>query len=109
MCFDVDLCILRKTEATTCLLYLQLYPICTYMYSDSGIQHLPQSASLTLADPSAGLEALRNDHNSILNGLMGSMKATEERSELVEEKAGLIQKSLDTIELGLGEAQVRTR
>ena len=34
------------------------------------------------------------------------MKATEERSELVEEKAGLIQKSLDTIELGLGEAQV---
>ncbi|XP_043220116.1 kinesin light chain-like isoform X5 [Amphibalanus amphitrite] len=53
-----------------------------------------------------GLEALRNDHNSILNGLVGSMKATEERSELVEEKAGLIQKSLDTIELGLGEAQV---
>ena len=35
------------------------------------------------------------------------MKAAEERSELVEEKAGLIQKSLDTIELGLGEAQVR--
>jgi len=53
-----------------------------------------------------GLEALRNDHNSILTGLVGSMKATEERSELVEEKAGLIQKSLDTIELGLGEAQV---
>lgn len=56
-----------------------------------------------------GLEALKNEHNSILNGIVASLKATKIEkvdSNLMEEKAGIVQKSLDMIELGLGEAQV---
>jgi kinesin light chain len=62
-----------------------------------------------------GLEALKNEHNSILHGLdasgTGSQPPSLQQSErsdgnVVEEKAGLVQKSLDMIELGLGEAQV---
>nr|CAG4648558.1 EOG090X03K5 [Polyphemus pediculus] len=58
---------------------------------------------------SQGLEALRAEHQSILQGLNGSLKAaTQEKldSNVIEEKANLIKKSLDMIELGLGEAQV---
>ena len=68
-----------------------------------------------------GLEALKNEHNSILNGLTSSLElavnavekaqqAVQQQngdSSVVEEKTGLVQKSLDMIELGLGEAQVR--
>jgi kinesin light chain len=78
-----------------------------------------------------GLEALKNEHNSILNGLTSSLElavSVVERAQqavqqqnvssggvtsgvvgdasVVEEKKGLVQKSLDMIELGLGEAQV---
>ncbi|GAB6020507.1 Kinesin light chain 3 [Chamberlinius hualienensis] len=56
-----------------------------------------------------GLEALKNEHNSILNGIVASLKAAKIEkvdSNLMEEKAGIVQKSLDMIELGLGEAQV---
>ncbi|KAJ8869486.1 hypothetical protein PR048_028477 [Dryococelus australis] len=54
-----------------------------------------------------GLEALKNEHNSILNGLTSSLELAAERAHnVVEEKQGLVQKSLDMIELGLGEAQV---
>nr|CAD7443297.1 unnamed protein product [Timema bartmani] len=56
-----------------------------------------------------GLEALKNEHNSILNGLTSSLELASERAQqvsVVEEKTGLVQKSLDMIELGLGEAQV---
>lgn len=49
-----------------------------------------------------GLEALKNEITSILNGLASSL-------EPADEKAGLVRNFLDTIELGLGEAQVRTR
>nr|CAG4646135.1 EOG090X03K5 [Macrothrix elegans] len=58
---------------------------------------------------SQGLEALRAEHQSILQGLNGSLKAANQEkldSNVIEEKAGLIKKSLDMIELGLGEAQV---
>lgn len=58
---------------------------------------------------SQGLEALRAEHQSILQGLTGSMKAANQEkldTNVIEEKAGLIKKSLDMIELGLGEAQV---
>ena len=80
-----------------------------------------------------GLEALKNEHNSILNGLTSSLElavsavekaqqAVQQQSvnssgvssggvgdaSVVEEKTGLVQKSLEMIELGLGEAQVRT-
>jgi kinesin light chain len=57
---------------------------------------------------SQGLEALRAEHQSILQGLNGSLKAaTQEKldANVIEEKANLIQKSLDMIDLGLGEAQ----
>ncbi|XP_073982469.1 kinesin light chain isoform X3 [Rhodnius prolixus] len=70
-----------------------------------------------------GLEALKNEHNSILNGLSaGSLELTVsavERAQLavqaaahnaeasvLNERQCLVQKSLDMIELGLGEAQV---
>ncbi|GLH11726.1 Kinesin light chain [Gryllus bimaculatus] len=92
-----------------------------------------------------GLEALRNEHNSILNGLTSSLELAVQAAKqqqqqqqhlqqqqlqqqqqqqqgggggggdqppqvdaaaVVEEKKGLVQKSLDMIELGLGEAQV---
>ncbi|XP_069674080.1 kinesin light chain isoform X1 [Periplaneta americana] len=78
-----------------------------------------------------GLEALKNEHNSILNGLTSSLElavsAVEKAQQavqqqnvgsggvtsggtgdasVVEEKTGLVQKSLEMIELGLGEAQV---
>jgi kinesin light chain len=74
-----------------------------------------------------GLEALKNEHNSILNGLTSSLELTVSAvvqqtnvnsggvtsggvgdSSVVEEKKGLVQKSLDMIDLGLGEAQVGT-
>lgn len=56
-----------------------------------------------------GLEALRNEHNSILNGLMSSLKAVQQEKgdgNLMEEKASLVRKNLESIELSLGEAQV---
>lgn len=58
-----------------------------------------------------GLEALKNEHNSILNGLTSSLELTVSNvnsgdCSVVEEKKGLVQKSLDMIDLGLGEAQV---
>lgn len=58
---------------------------------------------------SQGLEALRAEHQSILQGLNGSLKAaTQEKLDVnvIEEKTNLIQKSIDMIDLGLGEAQV---
>lgn len=53
-----------------------------------------------------GLEALKNEHNSILNGLSAAA-ASETHQPLGTEKVGILRQSLDTIELGLGEAQVR--
>ncbi|XP_014239704.1 kinesin light chain isoform X6 [Cimex lectularius] len=64
-----------------------------------------------------GLEALKNEHNSILNSLSaGSLELTVsavERAQqavqdasVLNERQSLVQKSLDMIELGLGEAQV---
>ena len=55
-----------------------------------------------------GLEALRNEHTSILTGLNSSLAAAHHQvdSNVISEKAGIIQKSLDQIELGLSEAQV---
>lgn len=62
-----------------------------------------------------GLEALRNENNSILTGLTSSLTAIRAEAaendpnlRLMEEKAAIIQKCIDSIELGLGEAQVMT-
>ncbi|XP_054259653.1 kinesin light chain-like isoform X2 [Macrosteles quadrilineatus] len=66
-----------------------------------------------------GLEALKNEHNSILGGLTAAsveltVSAVERaqaavqsaEATVIQEKQGIVQKSLDMIELGLGEAQV---
>ncbi|RXM90889.1 Kinesin light chain 1 [Acipenser ruthenus] len=58
-----------------------------------------------------GLETLKNEHNSILSTLLGSVQSLEkergsQEASSVQEKTGLLRKSLDSIELGLGEAQV---
>lgn len=60
------------------------------------------------------LEALKNENRSILSGLMSSLTAIKAEADasdpnvkLREEKASIIQKCVESIELGLGEAQVR--
>lgn len=56
-----------------------------------------------------GLEALKNEHNSILKGLLSSLQVVKNEkgsSNLTEEKSSLLNKSLEMIDLGLGEAQV---
>jgi kinesin light chain len=60
-----------------------------------------------------GLEALKNEHNSILHGIDGTAgsqpSSLQSEQNVVEEKSTLVQKSLEMIELGLGEAQVGNR
>lgn len=60
-----------------------------------------------------GLEALKNENHSILSGLLASLQVVRDTTKpgdantrLMEEKASIVQKSIETIELGLGEAQV---
>ncbi|XP_035256697.1 kinesin light chain 1-like isoform X1 [Anguilla rostrata] len=55
-----------------------------------------------------GLEALKTEHNSILHSLLETIKCLkkDEEASLVHEKSGLLHKSVEMIELGLGEAQV---
>ncbi|XP_071832723.1 kinesin light chain-like isoform X3 [Apostichopus japonicus] len=56
-----------------------------------------------------GLEQLKNEHNDILNSLYQSLKMVKKDkgdSNLVEEKTRMIEKSLESLELGLGEAKV---
>ena len=56
-----------------------------------------------------GLEALKQEHHSILEGLLGTLRCLKQDEEgvLVEEKSHMIRKSLEMLELGLSEAQVR--
>ncbi|XP_061843450.1 kinesin light chain 1 isoform X4 [Nerophis lumbriciformis] len=55
-----------------------------------------------------GLDALKQEHHSILEGLLGTLRCLkqDEESVLVEEKSHMIRKSLEMLDLGLGEAQV---
>lgn len=57
-----------------------------------------------------GLEQLKNEHNSILHSLLATLNAIrrekDEDVNLVEEKSNIIKKSLEMIELGLGEAEM---
>ena len=55
-----------------------------------------------------GLEALRQEHESILGGIKTSLESSDLGTEnsLIQEKCNLIQRSLEMIELGLGEANV---
>lgn len=56
-----------------------------------------------------GLEALKQEHHSILEGLLGTLRCLKQDEEgvLVEEKSHMIRKSLEMLELGLSEAQVQ--
>lgn len=56
-----------------------------------------------------GLEALKSEHNSILESLVETIQCLkkDEEASLVHEKSSLLRKSVEMIELGLGEAQVR--
>ncbi|KXJ13330.1 Kinesin light chain [Exaiptasia diaphana] len=51
-----------------------------------------------------GLETLKSEHSSLLSTL--SSLQDNKTSEIEEAKAGLVQESLEKLELGLGEAQV---
>ncbi|KAL8611109.1 hypothetical protein ACOMHN_064399 [Nucella lapillus] len=56
-----------------------------------------------------GLDTLKNEHHQILNSLLSSLKTIKKESgdtNLVEEKTNILKKSLETIELGISEAQV---
>ncbi|KAL2086581.1 hypothetical protein ACEWY4_017640 [Coilia grayii] len=55
-----------------------------------------------------GLEALKSEHNAILHSLLETIKCLkkDEEASLVHEKSSLLRKSVEMIELGLGEAQV---
>uniref|UniRef100_A0A8C7I644 Kinesin light chain n=1 Tax=Oncorhynchus kisutch TaxID=8019 RepID=A0A8C7I644_ONCKI len=55
-----------------------------------------------------GLEALKSEHNSILHSLLETIRCLkkDEEANLVHEKSSLLRKSVEMIELGLGEAQV---
>lgn len=56
-----------------------------------------------------GLEALKSDHNVMLHSLMETIKCLnkDEEAGLVHEKSSLLHKSVEMIELGLEEAEVR--
>ncbi len=56
-----------------------------------------------------GLEALKSEHNSILQSLVETIQCLkkDEEASSVHEKSSLLRKSVEMIELGLGEAQVR--
>jgi len=61
-----------------------------------------------------GLEALKNENNSLLNGIKTSLKNAPSNGSsfdeanylLMQEKASILEKSISSIELGLSEAQV---
>uniref|UniRef100_A0A9J8DME9 Kinesin light chain n=1 Tax=Cyprinus carpio carpio TaxID=630221 RepID=A0A9J8DME9_CYPCA len=56
-----------------------------------------------------GLEALRAEHQAILEGLMGTLRCLKQSQEgrAVDEKTAMIQRSMEMLELGLSEAQVQ--
>jgi len=58
---------------------------------------------------SQGLEALKAEHQQILSGLEASVDTIKKEngdSRFVEQKAGIITKSVESLDLGIGEAQV---
>lgn len=56
-----------------------------------------------------GLEALKHEHNSILTSLHEvTSHHTPSNQSIADEKQNMVKKSLDMIDLGLGEAQVNS-
>jgi kinesin light chain len=54
-----------------------------------------------------GLEALKEEHESIKSTLLGSVESLQnDEKKVVEEKSKLLSKNLDSIQLGIEEAHV---
>jgi kinesin light chain len=56
-----------------------------------------------------GLETLRMEHHQVLNGLQASVNTIKNENvaaSLIEEKISILKKSIEMIELAMGEAQV---
>lgn len=54
-----------------------------------------------------GLDALKEEHEAIKSKLLGSVdKLSADERQLIEEKAAIVDKNLDSIRLGIEEAQV---
>ena len=47
-----------------------------------------------------GLEALKNEHGKMLESVLESMRVSSSDTNKIEEKASLLRKSMDMIELG---------
>ena len=56
-----------------------------------------------------GLDTLRVEHHQILNSLLASLKSIKNENastNMVDEKMAILKKSIEMIELAMGEAQV---
>ncbi|KAJ8684447.1 hypothetical protein QAD02_020239 [Eretmocerus hayati] len=78
-------------------------------YRIKKIEHIGRMTAMTQEEivagartVSQGLEALRVEHSGLLNGLQSQLQD----APAARDKAGLISKNIEMIELGLGEAQV---
>ncbi|XP_031417674.1 kinesin light chain 1-like isoform X2 [Clupea harengus] len=86
-----------------------VYPVRGGGHGEEKLEKLTQEeimASTRLV--AQGLEALKSEHNAILHSLLETIKCLkkDEEASLVHEKSSLLRKSVEMIELGLGEAQV---
>lgn len=54
-----------------------------------------------------GLDALKDEHEAIKSKLLGGVDSlSNDEKQLIEEKASIVDKNLDSIRLGIEEAQV---
>lgn len=54
-----------------------------------------------------GLDALKEEHEAIKSKLLGGVDSlSNDEKQLIEEKASIVDKNLDSIRLGIEEAQV---
>ncbi|XP_060560133.1 kinesin light chain-like isoform X28 [Ruditapes philippinarum] len=92
------------------------FQICFNKMDDKRLEEISKMTSLSQEEIISntktviqGLDTLKNEHHQILNGLLTTMKTIKKESadtNLIEEKTNILKKSLETIELGLSEAQV---
>uniref|UniRef100_A0A8C2KCA9 Kinesin light chain n=1 Tax=Cyprinus carpio TaxID=7962 RepID=A0A8C2KCA9_CYPCA len=80
----------------------------TLLYGDPGEKLSQDELLCRTREVMQGLEALRAEHQAILEGLMGTLRCLKQSQEgrAVDEKTAMIQRSMEMLELGLGEAQV---
>uniref|UniRef100_A0A8C5HMT4 Kinesin light chain n=1 Tax=Gouania willdenowi TaxID=441366 RepID=A0A8C5HMT4_GOUWI len=82
--------------------------LCVKEEEDSGDKMSQEEIISRTRQVIQGLEALKQEHHSILEGLLGTLRCLKQGEEgvPVEEKTTMIHKSLEMLELGLSEAQV---